>query len=192
MDQGLQAKLPLSPVLKKDLKLGDHIAVRRNIENLHPSLKSFYRIIGKFYFHHGIYIGNDEVIDFAGNTKRDARPRRVDILEFLDGSCGSNLYRVDEGDDEDDGSPVPDVDGIIRRAFEVMEDPSKWPGYNVILNNCESFAYYLKTGKARTEQGMNALERALGTGAAALGLLAVVIGGIAAIAVSTRRGNRKH
>ena len=192
MDQGLQKNLSLSPVLKKDLKLGDHIVVRGNIENLHPSLRSFYFITGKFYFHHGIYIGNDEVIEIGGDTKWDARPRIVDILQFLAGSCDSNLYRVDEGDDEDDASPVPDVDGTMMRAFEVMKDPSKWPGYNVIFNNCESFAYYLKTGKARTEQGMSALERALGTGAAALGLLAVVIGGIAAIAVSTRRGNRKH
>ena len=183
----------MSKILMKDLKRGNHIyAVRGILEKLHRGLKPFCFVTGKFYFHHGIYIGNDEVIEFGGTTKADARPRRVDILQFLAGSCDSNLYRVDEGDDEDDGSPVPDVDGIIRRAFEVMEDPSKWPGYNVILNNCESFAYYLKTGKARTEQGMNALERALGTGAAALGLLAVVIGGIAAIAVSTRRGNRKH
>ena len=167
------------------------IVVRGNIENLHRSLRSFYFITGKFYFHHGIYIGNDEVIEFGGNTKWDARPRIVDIWQFLAGSCDSNLYRVDEGDDEDDGSPVPDVDGTMMRAFEVMKDPSKLPGYNVIFNNCESFAYYLKTGKARTEQGMNALERALGTGAAALGLLAVV-GGIAAIALSTRRENKKH
>ena len=116
------------------------------MEKLHRGLKPFCFVTEKFYFPHGIYIGNDEVIEFGGTTKADARPRRVDILQFLAGSCDSNLYRVDEGDDEDDGSPVPDVDGIIRRAFEVMEDPSKWPGYNVILNNCESFAYYLKTG----------------------------------------------
>lgn len=182
----------MSKILMKDLKQGDHIAVRGKLENLHRGLKPLYFITGEFYFHHGIYIGNDEVIDFSGITKADAKPRIVDILTFFASSCDGTLYRVD-GDDE---SPVSEVEEILLRAFEMVKDPSKWPGYNVFWNNCESFAYYLKTGKARTEQGINALESALGTGAAAAVGLALVVGGIAAIAIScsssSQRENRKR
>ena len=95
------------------------------------------------------------MIEFGGNTKRDAKPRTVDILQFLAGSCGSNLYRVDEDDKSRAG---------MRRAFEMLKDPSTWPGYDVIWNNCESFANYLRTGKPYIQQGMNALRRALALG----------------------------
>ena len=175
MDQGLQAKLSLSAVLKKDLKPADHIVVRGNIENLHRSLKSFYFITGKFYFHHGIYIGNDEVIEFGGNTKRDAKPCTVDILQFIASSCDSTLYRVNE----DDKSRALKMEEILRRAFEMLKDPSTWPGYDVIWNNCESFANYIKTGKPYTEQGMNALRRALALGSSlAAGLAGSSIGSV--------------
>ena len=157
MDKGFQKKLSISPVSKmEDLKEGDHIVVKGKVENLHPSLKPLYFIDKGHYFHHGIYIGDNKVIDFGGNSKSDAKPRKINILEFLSSSCDSKLYRVNE-----DTRSKSDVASILARAFEMLTDPSKWPEYNVFFNNCESFANYLKYGKASTEQGKNALHFSL-------------------------------
>ena len=169
MDKGFQQNLSISPVVKlKDLKPGDHVLVRGKIENLHRSLKPLYFITRAYYFHHGIYIGNDEVTDFGGETKETAKPRTVDILTFMASSCDGKLYRVNEAD----GKTESGVREILKRALEMVNDPSQWPGYNLFWNNCESFANYLKTGKSYTEQGMEAIGAAL-AGLAAVGAVAL-------------------
>ncbi|XP_068713003.1 phospholipase A and acyltransferase 2-like [Montipora foliosa] len=170
MDKGFQQNLSISPVVKlKDLKPGDHVLVRRKIENLHRSLKTLYFITGEYYFHHGIYIGDDEVTDFGGETKETAKPRTVDILEFMKSSCDGKLYRVNEADEKTESG----VREILKRALEMVNDPSQWPGYNLFWNNCESFANYLKTGKSYTEQGTKAIRIALAALAAGGGVGAV-------------------
>lgn len=156
MDKGFQRNLSFSPVLKRDLKLTDHLLVRGRIEDLHPSLKPLYFITSEHYFHHGIYKGDDEVIEFGGETKETAEPRTVDILAFMASSCDGTLYRVNEAEKTES-----QVSEILKRAWEMINNPSQWPGYNLFWNNCESFANYLKTGKSYTEQGKKAIEAAL-------------------------------
>lgn len=173
MDRGFQQNLALSQVFElKDLKPADHILVRGKIENLHPSLalKSLYFITGEYYFHHGIYIGNNEVTDFGGETKETAEPRRVDILTFMANSCDGKLYRVNEADEKTESR----VGEILKRASDMLSNPSQWPGYDLLWNNCESFANYLKTGKSYTEQGKRAIQTALG------GLVAVAAAALSA------------
>ena len=179
MNQLFQKKLSILPVSKmEDLKEGDHIVVKGKIENLHPSLKQLHFIAKKDYFHHGIYIGDNEVIDFGGNSKSEAKPRKIDILQFLSSSSDCKLYRVND----DTGSKSEScVASILTRAYTMVEDPSKWPEYNMFWNNCESFVNYLKYGEAFTEQGKNALHFSLALlgGASSVVALSVLSGKVA-------------
>ena len=132
-----------------DLKTGDQIAVEGNVDDLNPSLLLVMDHTNGKYFHHGIFDKeNLEVIDFHGDTKANAKPKRRPILEFVAGR--SQIYRVVYED------CLP-VETTMKMANEAAEKPSYWPGYDLISNNCETFATYLKTGKKYSEQASKAL-----------------------------------
>ena len=101
--------------------------------------------------HHGIF--NKEELctyELQGDTKKEARPKKRDFTEFYAGHTA--LYRVEY----DEGECLP-VDETIKRAEEVVKQGSRCPTYDLIRNNCESFATYLKTGKEISVQVLNAL-----------------------------------
>lgn len=128
----------MEEVMVKDLNHADHIAVERNCSELTPLLCPLLRD-GK-YFHHGIFDKrNKQVIEFHGETKNkdNARVQRRHISDFVDGGC---LYRVVH----ENCLPVEDT---FLLANEVLE--GSWPRYDLIKNNCETFATYLKTGLIR-------------------------------------------
>ena len=136
----------------KSLQPATQIAVRCEFANLHPSLCFFYPLISseKYYYHHGIYLGDNEVVHFSGNNKDDARPRKCDILQFINGASGGKkqLYRVQY----DKSVKLLSQEETLRKAQKVLEEPSKWPGYQIIKNNCESFARWLKTNVSWSAQ----------------------------------------
>ncbi|XP_058099931.1 protein LEAD-SENSITIVE 1-like [Magnolia sinica] len=141
-------------------KPGDHIYAWRNIQ---------------IYAHHGIYMGDNKVIHFNAATGQKIESggcyRHCDkcgagknkttnglILSCLD--CfldGDQLYIY-----EYSVSWIPFVFGVggktcsmaksdplevvLRRANECLNNGFRQ--YNFILNNCESFAFYCKTGRA--------------------------------------------
>ena len=133
-------------VSKKDLKPGDHIYVRRTLG---------------LYDHHGIYIGKEgcEVIQFSGTKKSDARIESCTVEEFCKGSqlrlvpynqalllhavkmSGTSHYTQSD--------PVEDV---IKRAEYYLNNPDEWHNYNLLFNNCESFAVYCKTEQKVSRQ----------------------------------------
>jgi len=139
-------------VKMRDLKHGDQIAVMGNVADLSPLLTPLMEHTGETYYHHGIYDANNmEVIHFTGESKADAKPKRSDFPEFFAGH--KQLYLV-VYEDHEECLPVQEV---MKRAEDALKQARSWPGYDIIKNNCETFACYLKTGKARSKQAMDAL-----------------------------------
>ena len=138
-----------------DVTPGTQIAVRGSYKNLHPSLAFFYPLFSsdEYYFHHGVYLGECTVAHFSGENKTDAKPRSCDILEFIRGTTvDGKLYQVDYHDPD----VVMPIEKTLHRAKEAIENPGCWPGYQIIENNCESFATWLKTGMKISAQATEA------------------------------------
>lgn len=148
----------LEVVELSDLNDGDQIAVRGEVKNLSPCLRHITAHTDGTYLHHGIFLKETwSVIEFQGVNKKDAKPRKRPFLKFFEGNSDGKLYRVryEEG-------KCFDVEETKRRANEALEKGNSWPGYNLLLNNCESFATFLKTGVAVSQQVLMALIKNLG------------------------------
>lgn len=133
-----------------DLKTGDQIAVSGHVDNLHPSLGQFMRHTDGVYFHHGIFDEERmEVIDVHGDKKFNAKPKRRSIHEFV--ARRSQLYRVIHE------NCLP-VETTMMMANKALTRWSFWPPvYDLISNNCETFANYLKTGIKYSSQASAAV-----------------------------------
>lgn len=141
-------------VKQRDLKNGDQIAVMGNVADLNPWLKELRLIVGVYYFHHGIYDkSNTAVIHFTGNSKADAKPIKSDFTDFYAGH--DKLFRVVY----EHGEQCFADEEVMRRAEEAVRRPDSWPGYDIIKNNCETFAFYLKTGKMYSKQASDAVKK---------------------------------
>ncbi|RAX55310.1 hypothetical protein CCY99_01005 [Helicobacter sp. 16-1353] len=107
----------------ENIKIGSHLEVDR---------KKFYDLID--YTHHGIYIGNNQVIHYSGNKIVEQ-----DTLEnFLNG----NNYRIIEH------SNRLDTNSILKNATSKLGESK----YDFLQNNCEHFAVWCATGKHISKQ----------------------------------------
>ena len=155
-----------------DLKHGDQIAVMGNVADLNPLLSPLMTHTGQTYYHHGIYDAhNMAVIHFTGENKANAKPQKSDFTAFFAGH--KQLYRVVYEDNEE-CLPVQEV---MKRAEDAVKQASSWPGYDIIKNNCETFASYLKTGKKYSKQAFDAVVLAAFNLAPVAASGAVAIGG---------------
>lgn len=108
---------------------GDHLEVNR----------------GGFY-HHGIDLGNGEVVHFTGDplNKFDAQVSRELITDF----AGRGSPRVVSYSGE-----------VMHPDHVCVIAPGQWQnrkrGYSLFTNNCEHLATYCKTGVARSKQVEN-------------------------------------
>jgi len=170
--------MPIIEVVQlRDLKTGDQIAVMANVVDLNPSLLPLMDHTNGIYFHHGIFDKEKlEVIDFHGDSKANAKPKRRSILEFAAGR--SQLFRVVHE------NCLP-VETTMKMANEAADQHSYWPGYDLIRNNCETFATYMKMGIKHSAQASAALLNLLSNAAAVTGA-AVVAGSAAAVVCSVR------
>lgn len=98
---------------------GDHLRVRR-----------------RGYFHHGIHVGDDQVVQFGGGVfdKRNASIDRFSIETFA--RCGA--VSVVPHEDHDTGMTV-------RRATWLLKNPPP-QSYNLVGFNCEHVARWCATG----------------------------------------------
>ncbi len=121
---------------------GDHIYVRRN---------------GRFYAHHGIYVGKGKVIHLAGQIREKINPEvhETNLSKFLKGGL---LRRRDHKKK----LPASETIRIAREQLSVKS-------YSMIWNNCEHFATYCATGNKKSRQ----VKRAL-TGLSAVGAVGIV------------------
>ena len=104
------------------------------------------------YTHHGIYVGNGEVVHYL----LDEGVTLSDLEEFSRG----NAVRVRTHP----GAPYSGEECARRALSRLGEDE-----YNLVFNNCEHFATWCATGEQRSPQ----VERAAGGVAAAAATAAV-------------------
>ena len=156
----------------KKLPPGTQIAIKGSFENLDPTLAYFYPLFSsdKYYYHHGVCLKDEKVAHFSGENKADAKPRRCYLLEFSNGAVDKKLYRVDYNNP---ASEMP-IDDTLRRANEAIENPQRWPGYQLLNNNCETFATWLKTGVKTSAQATAATSQIVDHAAAATATAAAV------------------
>ncbi|KAH3736738.1 hypothetical protein DPMN_043311 [Dreissena polymorpha] len=122
------------------LKVGDHIATPGHSAKLQ-------------YFHHGIYLGLEKgVADFGGDNKSDAKPRVIDLLEFMNG----RLFRINYP-----FAKCLQPEESVSKAEELVHNPSQWKRYHLLSNNCEHFATFCKTGRAASNQVTKRIRDAL-------------------------------
>ena len=100
------------------LKMGDHI----------------YANYG-YFFHHGIYCGDDEVIHYVNGKiirktplSKFSKTQRIHVKRYRRAFSQTR---------------------VVRRAKRRLDERK----YNLILNNCEHFANWCKMGKSKCEQG---------------------------------------
>ena len=111
-----------SRFVKKQPTKGSHIRVKR---------------AWGAYYHHGIYISDNEVIHLTGKFApwnwKNAKPECTTLTDFLDG--GNLEVRVYN---EFQNNKKCDIEIIIDNAKRLVKNGKK--GYNLLWNNCECFA----------------------------------------------------
>jgi hypothetical protein len=103
----------LSRVLSEEeyrFQLGDHLVVQRSI-----------------YTHHGVYIGEGEVIHYA-----DSGVEKVPLQTF---SNGAKIFRKSSYKRHSPGT-------IVYRAYSRLNEDQ----YNLLTNNCEHFVEWCRSG----------------------------------------------
>ena len=115
--------------------------------------------MGLRYHHHGIDLGEGQVIHRSGEpddlmNKTHARIVVCSLEEFLEGG---------ELEIEDAIRPWDDAQAVINRAMSQIDSG----GYHLIWNNCEHFAHWARRGKWKSQQVRQAGVKAAAMGAAA-------------------------
>lgn len=152
--QEIEEEPEVLPVHQTELENGDQIAVRGLVKDLSPWLVPIMAHTdgtdgtdGTF-LHHGIYLKEEmNVIEFHGEDKKSAKPKIRSLTKFVAGSVDAEVYRVHYKD-----SVCLPVDQTIQLGREAVRKAGSWEPYDLILNNCETFATYLKTGKKISKQ----------------------------------------
>lgn len=114
-----------------------------------PETSNHIRTNRGVYFHHGIYISDDEVIHFTGTDADNVlnwsknEVISTSLVEFLRG----DELEVKNYTNEEMQDLYP-VDHIINYARACLGDR----GYNLVFNNCEHFANECTLGRFRSLQ----------------------------------------
>ena len=98
------------------------------------------------YWHHGIRIGENTVIDFGGRERRkgNKKVRRVSMSEFVgERPVGFKEVHYEPGE-------TFNRDTIIQRAEARLYHG--FGEYDVVSNNCEHFAVWVMTNRSRSSQ----------------------------------------
>jgi len=95
------------------------------------------RVGRRGYFHHGIHVGDDQVVQFGGGVfdKQNANIDRVSFETFANGGAVSI---VPHEEDHDTGMTV-------RRATWLLQNPPP-RSYNLVGFNCEHVARWCASG----------------------------------------------
>jgi hypothetical protein len=100
--------------------------------------------------HHGIYVGNGNVIHFTKTMmKQDAVIAMTSFEEFMDNFPEDDLILVEyEG-------PTLSSRRAVRKAIELLHTKE----YNLMHNNCEHFVTECITGEKKSQQAIDAFNR---------------------------------
>lgn len=106
------------------------------------------RIKYKNFYHHGIYISDDRVVEF-GHPKLNLEPDKIEVIveSLKDFAMNNNFIEVYEYSKDELKKKNKDTD-IIRIALSHVGDK----GYNIIHNNCEHFVNFCIFNEKKSNQ----------------------------------------
>jgi len=112
------------------------------MEQLHPG--SHLSVSRGFYDHHGIYIGNNQVIHYSGFAEafNKGSIEQTTLENFLGGRDQFTVVNYPSN------TVIYTNQQIIDRAYRCLGEND----YNLVFNNCEHFACWCVTGEKRSEQ----------------------------------------
>lgn len=104
-----------------------------------------------FYWHHGIFVDNDRVIEFGGNgQKSDASIRVTTLTGFARGNS-VEIVKYGNGLNSLGTDSAHAREQVVRRAEALLRDTPQ-SRYHLIAWNCEHVATYCVTGVNESEQ----------------------------------------
>ena len=126
---------------KLTFRFGDHIKVRRALG---------------IYSHHGVYIGNNNVLHLTGDPKRG-----LPVLSWGEGMANVKIQSIQEFENGTESL-------IVKKAMESQFDKSlflqmvqniidKDEEYNLVTHNCEHFANEITEDQTKSGQIQSAL-----------------------------------
>ncbi|MDM1022292.1 lecithin retinol acyltransferase family protein [Acinetobacter sp. VNK23] len=112
------------------------------MQNLHPG--SHLSVSRGVYEHHGIYIGNNQVIHYSGFAEAFNKGciEQTTLENFLDGRDQFTVVNYPSNE------VLYTNQQVVERAYRCLGEDN----YNLIFNNCEHFACWCVTGEKRSEQ----------------------------------------
>lgn len=119
-------------------------------EKKRPSYGDQIRVNRGLYFHHGIYVSDDEVIQYASPKGSEVSPDTALIIKtnlstFLkDGEVEVRVYSDSEKKE------VRSKDEIVKFARSMLG--TGLGEYDIINNNCEHFSNYCAFGIKKSNQ----------------------------------------
>lgn len=136
-----------------------------------------HRMLGA-YDHYAIYIGNRKVIHYSdegSDLGNDIRIRKATLSQFKNGASEIFVIDFEAYQDYIENPELFDFVGLFKLAFdnlfdnelhlyspeETVERAKSRLGeraYNLLLNNCEHFAIWCKTGKSESTQVQNFID----------------------------------
>jgi len=117
-----------------------------------PSLGDQLKVNRGIYDHHGIYVGDDKVIQF-GSTTGELDPEKAMVIEtsLADFLKGGELLVAEYTEEELKKRRSPEE--IVKYARGRLGDK----GYNVVSNNCEHFSNECAFGEHKSFQVDNVM-----------------------------------
>lgn len=134
------------------MRKGDHLFVHRSLIGE----------TGRHYTHHGIYMGHDEVIHYAGyaNGFSGGGSRKVERIALMEFAAGQPVQVR-----QHPGRRYSAEQVMARARSRLGEDD-----YSLWLRNCEHFATWCCTGEETSEQIRKAARTVARVGATGAGL----------------------
>lgn len=117
---------PLSSTEVENLQKGNHIRV--NYDK---------------YYHHGIYIGNGEIVHFFGDDEFDIYSKNLTIKKTTFELFSNNKITELKIYTENETSLLLPKEEILKNAIDSIGQNN----YDILFNNCEHFANFCTFGK---------------------------------------------
>lgn len=134
--------------LFRDLCPGDQIAVE--VRGIDASFQ---------YYHHGIFIGQEEgVIHFGGVNKANAGIKKDDLFAFIGVNfkpANVKIFRIVY----QNVTLSPEM--VINNAYWYWNNPETWKSFDILMNNCEHFATRCKIGTPASKQSIDTIKKFL-------------------------------
>ena len=96
--------------------------------------------------HHGIHVGNDEVIHFTSPGRSKAKRTRIVSDTIAQFALGRPITIVPYD------SSCRSREQVVEEALRHLRDSERYPAYDAMENNCEHFVNLCKTGKKTSSQ----------------------------------------